>query len=172
MSGRSQSDGRRTVIEQGHTLARTARQAARLVRYGLQHYDSVDRTQNCTTAVPVDLKAQAHCRLSVRPSDIQFEITLTTPVANRLSRKGIGCAGGRKQLLPESPNVDSCRKRCRNRPHWFDSLREHPNTAGPDFLLTQSQSNEHPSNSSDTLFLGVQWVHWIGVALTAPEDLF
>jgi hypothetical protein len=58
----------------------------------VDHSASIDRSQilHYRMAVPVDLKFQAHCRLSVRPSDIQFEISWATSVAtNRLSRKEI-----------------------------------------------------------------------------------
>jgi hypothetical protein len=45
----------------------------------------------------------------------------------------------------------------------------HPNTAGSDFLLTQSQvSIEFPSNSSETPFSAFSGLGW----LSLPEDLF
>jgi hypothetical protein len=52
------------------------------------------------------------------------------------------------------------------------TLRENPNpnTAGPDFLLTQSQMSQQQLRN--TLFLGVQWVQWIRLALIAQKISF
>jgi hypothetical protein len=149
----------------------TARQAARLVGYGSQHWQ-IDHSQKLHySTVPADLKTQVHCGPCVlRTFNLKFH---GYPSCESSEPKGGRMywwtkAATASARVTESTIVGKGAGVIR----IGSTLRENPNpnTAGPDFLLTQSQMSQQQLRN--TLFLGVQWVQWIRVAFIAQKISF